>query len=37
VFTGPNRGFDPDNAVPESFRGIGAPRGASIGLRYEWE
>jgi iron complex outermembrane receptor protein len=37
VFTGPNRGFDPDNAVPESFRGLGAPRGAWIGLRYEWE
>ena len=37
VFTGPNRSFDPDNAVAESFRGLGAPRGAWVGGRYEWE
>ena len=37
VFTGPGRGFDPRNPVNESFRGLGAPRGAWLGLRYEWE
>ena len=37
VFTGPNRSFDPANARAESFRGLGAPRGAWVGLRYEWD
>ncbi|HTT11924.1 MAG TPA: TonB-dependent receptor [Burkholderiaceae bacterium] len=37
VFTGPNRSFDPANAQAESFRGLGAPRGAWVGLRYEWD
>jgi outer membrane receptor protein involved in Fe transport len=35
VFTGPDRSFDPANGQPESFRGLGAPRGAWIGIRYE--
>ena len=29
--------FDPANAVAEPFYGLGAPRGAWLGLRYEWE
>ena len=37
VFTGPGRGFDPANKVNEQFRGLGAPRGAWVGLRCEWE
>jgi len=37
VFTGPGRSFDPNNSINESFRGLGAPRGAWLGLRYEWE
>ncbi len=37
VFTAPGRGFDPANPVNESFRGLGAPRGAWVGLRWEWE
>jgi outer membrane receptor protein involved in Fe transport len=37
AFNGPGRSFDPANAVNESFRGLGAPRGAWVGLRYEWE
>jgi outer membrane receptor protein involved in Fe transport len=37
VFTGPGRSFDPGNPSNESFRGLGAPRGAWAGLRYEWE
>ena len=37
VFNGPGRSFDPLNPVNESFRGLGAPRGAWLGLRYEWE
>ena len=37
VFTGAGRSFDPANPVNESFRGLGAPRGAWVGLRYEWE
>ncbi len=37
VFTAPGRGFDPANPVNESFRGLGAPRGAWVGLRLEWE
>jgi outer membrane receptor protein involved in Fe transport len=36
VFAGPTRAFDPDDAVAESFRGLGAPRGAWLGVRYEW-
>jgi outer membrane receptor protein involved in Fe transport len=37
VFANPTRSFDPANAQPESFRGLGAPRGAWLGVRYEWE
>jgi len=37
VFANPNKTFDPANGVPEPFYGLGAPRGAWIGLRYEWE
>jgi len=37
VFAGPSRLFDPANARAESFRGLGAPRGAWLGMRYEWE
>ena len=37
VFTGPGRSFDPGNPVNESFRGLGAPRGAWLGLRWEWD
>jgi outer membrane receptor protein involved in Fe transport len=37
VFAGPTRAFDPANAEAESFRGLGAPRGAWLGVRYEWE
>jgi len=35
VFTGPGRSFDPANGVNESFRGLGAPRGAWVGVRFE--
>ena len=37
VFADAARGFDPANAVAEPFLGIGAPRGAWVGVRYEWE
>ena len=37
VFANAARSFDPAHAVAEPFLGIGAPRGAWIGLRYEWE
>jgi outer membrane receptor protein involved in Fe transport len=37
VFNGPGHSFDPANPVNESFRGLGAPRGMWVGLRYEWE
>ena len=37
VFANPTKTFDPVNAVAEPFYGLGAPRGAWIGLRYEWE
>ncbi|MFZ2649963.1 MAG: TonB-dependent receptor, partial [Burkholderiaceae bacterium] len=37
VFTGPGRSFDPANPANESFRGLGAPRGAWLGLRYDWD
>ena len=39
VFTGPDRSFGPssgNDAVAEQFRGIGAPRGVWIGLRYSF-
>jgi len=35
-FTGPGRTFAPDDAVPEQFRGMGAPFGAWAGVRYAW-
>jgi iron complex outermembrane recepter protein len=37
VFTGPDRSFNPAGAIYEPFRGIGAPRGAWVGLRCEWD
>ncbi len=37
VFNGAGHSFDPANPMNESFRGLGAPRGAWLGLRYEWE
>jgi len=37
VFNGPDHAFAPDAGVPEQFRGMGAPRGAWIGLRYRWD
>ena len=37
VFANPTKAFDPANAAAEPFYGLGAPRGAWIGLRYEWE
>ena len=37
VFANAARSFDPANAVTEPFLGLGAPRGAWVGLRYEWE
>ncbi|MBL8482693.1 MAG: TonB-dependent receptor, partial [Rhodocyclaceae bacterium] len=36
VFANPGKSFDPNNALPEQFRGPGAPRGAWLGLRYKW-
>jgi outer membrane receptor protein involved in Fe transport len=36
VFNGPGRTFAPANPVAEQFRGMGAPRGAWIALRYRW-
>ena len=36
VFTGPNNSFDGLNPVNEQFLGYGAPRGAWMGLRYNW-
>ena len=39
VFTGPDRSFGPasgNDAVAEQFRGIGAPRGVLMGLRYSF-
>ena len=35
-FTGPGRTFDGSNPVNEQFRGPGVPRGAWVGLRYQW-
>lgn len=37
AFANPTKAFDPANAVAEPFYGLGAPRGAWVGLRYEWE
>ena len=37
LFNGAGHSFDPANPMNESFRGLGAPRGAWLGLRYEWE
>lgn len=37
AFANPTKTFDPANAVAEPFYGLGAPRGAWLGLRYEWE
>jgi len=37
AFANPTKTFDPANAVAEPFYGLGAPRGAWVGLRYEWE
>jgi len=37
VFNGAGHAYAPDAAVPEQFRGMGAPRGAWIGLRYAWD
>lgn len=36
VFNGAGHAFDPDHPVSEQFRGMGAPRGAWIVLRYRW-
>jgi outer membrane receptor protein involved in Fe transport len=35
-FNGPGRTFDATAVTNEQFRGPGAPRGAWIGLRYQW-
>ena len=37
VFANPSKTFDPANAGAEPFYGLGAPRGAWVGVRYEWE
>jgi iron complex outermembrane recepter protein len=37
VFADAARSFDPANAMAEPFLGLGAPRGAWLGLRYEWQ
>ncbi|HET7526458.1 MAG TPA: TonB-dependent receptor [Burkholderiaceae bacterium] len=37
VFANSTKIFDPANGVAEPFYGLGAPRGAWIGVRYEWE
>ena len=37
AFANPTKTFDPANAVAEPFYGLGAPRGAWVGLRYAWE
>jgi outer membrane receptor protein involved in Fe transport len=37
AFPNPNRTFDPTNGAPETFLGLGAPRGVWVGLRYEWD
>jgi outer membrane receptor protein involved in Fe transport len=35
-FNGPGRSFDSSSVVNEQFRGVGVPRGAWLGLRYQW-
>jgi iron complex outermembrane recepter protein len=35
-FTGEGRTFDGANSAVEQFRGMGAPRGAWLGIRHEW-
>lgn len=35
-FSGPGNTFDGANPVNEQFRGPGVPRGAWIGMRYQW-
>lgn len=35
-FNGPGHTFDGANPVNEQFLGVGAPRGAWVGLRYAW-
>jgi outer membrane receptor protein involved in Fe transport len=35
-FNGPGHTFDPGNVANEQFRGLGAPRGGWIGVRYGW-
>lgn len=35
-FNGPERSFDSTNATAEQYRGPGAPRGAWVGVRYQW-
>ncbi|RQH01150.1 TonB-dependent receptor [Paraburkholderia dinghuensis] len=35
-FNGPGHTFDAANPVNEQFVGVGAPRGAWVGLRYAW-
>ena len=37
VFANAARSFDPANPVAEPFLGVGAPRGAWLGLRYAWD
>jgi outer membrane receptor protein involved in Fe transport len=37
VFANPARTFDPAQAVAEPFLGLGAPRGAWAGVRWEWD
>jgi outer membrane receptor protein involved in Fe transport len=36
-FNGPNHTFSGDDVVNEQFLGVGAPRGAWVGLRYAWK
>jgi iron complex outermembrane receptor protein len=37
VFNAPGHALSFESAVPEQFRGMGAPRGAWLGLRYRWD
>jgi outer membrane receptor protein involved in Fe transport len=36
VFANAARTFDPANPLAEPFLGVGAPRGAWLGVRYAW-
>ncbi|PFH28742.1 MULTISPECIES: TonB-dependent receptor [Burkholderia] len=36
-FNGPDHTYDPAHPVSEQFVGVGAPRGAWVGLRYAWK